>query len=534
MELCCRLLLEVTKVKQAGKALEIAVVGLGQAGGNLAAEMSRRGYSAMALNTASTDLSAFEAEGASIPSELRVYIGLDGHDGAGADASYGRECIDAHAELIRDRVSQHVAGADVVLLTAGLGGGTGSAVGDLIRALGPLSLPLVVMATLPNEHESGIAKVNAVKAINVIVKENLLGWVFVDNSRLAQANGDVALDRYFPVVNKQICEPIDAFNGLNAREDYVPIRALDGEDFRALLLSGGILNVASVSLPQLNVETVMQGVRDAIQYSAVMPEGFSIEQLSYLGLVLEGPAASLEQMSFAAFEQVSEQLKTETGGAAVYLGVYRAPEGAPTQLRLICSTHSLPSGIQEIVTSAKREGGQLRDKLQQTLSGLDLGEIEEYELFRTSPGARRRLTDAPPESRLSFPPRVKPSQAPKATQESSAVAAAASGGVDSIAPKKTASSGATAADSPTSDREAYDRMVKEYQDASSEEVRSKVASRLETDRKSDNSLIRYYAVRAMTKLGTDVFVDALKAAAEDEDATVRAVASKALQAHASQ
>jgi HEAT repeat protein len=75
-------------------------------------------------------------------------------------------------------------------------------------------------------------------------------------------------------------------------------------------------------------------------------------------------------------------------------------------------------------------------------------------------------------------------------------------------------------------------MVKEYQDASDDKVRSKVATRLESDRKSDNSLIRYYAVRAMTKLGTDLFADALKAAADDEDATVRAVASKALQAHA--
>ena len=77
-------------------------------------------------------------------------------------------------------------------------------------------------------------------------------------------------------------------------------------------------------------------------------------------------------------------------------------------------------------------------------------------------------------------------------------------------------------------------MVREYQESSDDEVRSKVANRLETDRKSDNSLVRYYAVRAMTKLSPEVFADALKAASEDEDATVRAVATKALQAHANQ
>ena len=39
-------------------ALEIVVIGLGQAGGNIAAEWARRGYEVFALNTARTDLQA--------------------------------------------------------------------------------------------------------------------------------------------------------------------------------------------------------------------------------------------------------------------------------------------------------------------------------------------------------------------------------------------------------------------------------------------------------------------------------------------
>jgi hypothetical protein len=41
--------------------------------------------------------------------------------------------------------------------------------------------------------------------------------------------------------------------------------------------------------------------------------------------------------------------------------------------------------------------------------------------------------------------------------------------------------------------------------------------------------VRYYAVRAMTKLDPSLFTDALQAATQDEDATVRAIAAKALQ-----
>src|SRR5690606_12535210 len=77
----------------------------------------------------------------------------------------------------------------------------------------------------------------------------------------------------------------------------------------------------------------------------------------------------------------------ETGGAAIYMGVYRmdsAIEGGSARLRLIASTQSLPEGIQAMVNDARREGGTLRDKLQRSISSLDLGEIEEFDLFKTT------------------------------------------------------------------------------------------------------------------------------------------------------
>src|SRR5690606_27215509 len=90
---------------------------------------------------------------------------------------------------------------------------------------------------------------------------------------------------------------------------------------------------------------------------------------------------------FSLFEQRTEKLQHETGGAAIYMGVYRmdsAIEGGSALLRLIASTQSLPEGIQAMVNDARREGGTLRDKLQRSMSSLDLGEIEEFDLFRTT------------------------------------------------------------------------------------------------------------------------------------------------------
>ncbi len=515
-------------MKPAGRALEIVAVGLGQAGGNIAAELARLGYKALALNTAQTDLSTLTSTTTpSLPEEQRMYIGIDGHDGAGSDVGYGRECITVHAGKIRERIAEHAAGADVVLLTCGLGGGTGSSIAELVQTLEDLSLPLVVLATLPSGHESGIAKVNAVRAINDLVKQNLLGWILVDNARLAQSNGNVSLDRYYSEINRIILEPLHALNLLNDRPEATPIRTLDGEDFRTLLLSSGLLNYGTKRVGKLTNETVIDAVRECLQTSVIMPEGFGLENVAYLGLVLEAPEALLKTTPFALFEQIGEQLKEETRGGAVYIGVYRVEGVTEATVRVLCSTQALPEGVQEMVSAARREGAQLREKLNKTLTGLDLGEIEEYELFRTSPGTiRRRVSEhAPAAPARRAPPRAgaavgggRASVAPPSPVVREAVRDAVRPGASIVPP------GAAPAD-----REAYDQMVREYKSSDSDDLKKQVVDRLETDRRSDNSLVRYYAVRAMTKLDPGLFADALQAAAQDDDATVRAIATKALQ-----
>lgn len=386
-------------VKPDDRALDIAVIGLGQGGGNLAAQFADLGYRVIALNTALTDLSVL-GEGASrtvLSAEQRVYIGIDGYDGAGGDLNYGRECIRENAERIHKVVADHTADADIVLIAAGLGGGTGSAASELIKTVEDLNLPIVVMATLPTEHESGMAKVNAVRGASALVKLGGLSWIFVDNSRLARRHADVSMDRYYDTINAVIVSPLDALNRINHGTDMRPIRTLDGEDLRRLLLSGGIINYASDQLAMLEVGAVTERIREALESSSIMPSGYALAQVATIGVVIHAPEEMLANTPFSFFERLNEQLKESTSGAACYLGVYRTrARGSLARLRLLCSSHQVPDGIVAMVNDARREGSVLRDKLQQTLSPLDLGEIEEFDLFRTSlrtapgPKGRRR------------------------------------------------------------------------------------------------------------------------------------------------
>jgi cell division GTPase FtsZ len=481
------------------RGLEIVAVGLGQAGGNLAAELARRGYRALSFNTAASDLSTLTSRGQMLAEEQRVYIGMDGNDGAGSDADYGRECVSAHADMIRERVSELATGADVVLLTCGLGGGTGSAIAELVQVLSELSLPLVVLATLPADHENSVAKVNAVRAVNELVAESLLGWIFIDNSRLTASHGSVSLDRFYIEINRVIVGHFEVWNRLNGRPGVRAIRPLDGEDFRTLLLSGGLLTFGTEQLETLDADSLFDAVRECLERSRLMPEGYKLEGVSYLGIALDAPESMLSATPFSLFEEVSNRLKEATGGAAVYLGTYRDVQPSHATLRVIASSQALPEGISTMVGAAKREGGRLRSKLNQKVSKLDLTAMEGIDLIGPGAGASRRTRSRTSAGRSSAPPTFP---------------------IDEGEPRQVASSAV---------RQHYERMVNEYRDSESDRQRAMLAGRLEQDASSPSAVVRMHAVRAMARLDPRLFARTLQTASIDEDPGVRALATRALQ-----
>lgn len=413
------------------RSLEIVAVGLGQAGGNLAAEFQRRGYRGLAFNTARTDLSSLGAAPSALPEAQRIYIGLEGHDGAGSDVEYGRECIQRHADRIREAVQEHTAGADVVVVAAGLGGGTGSCVSDLIALLDDLDLPIVALTTLPHHHESGVAKVNALRAVRDVAATPIYGWTLVDNARLARLHREAPIDSYFETINAAVVEPLDVLNRLNDREDARAIRTLDGEDYRTLLLSGGVLAYHAQDLAELSAGGVLDAVRGAVAENPMMPAGFDISNVSYLGLVIESSEQLLHETPFSLYEEVAEQLKKETGGAAVYLGIYRklGADGAPATVRLLCSSKGLPSSIGNMLADAEREAQRIQHKVQQSVEALDLGGLDELNLTRRPgrAGARgeSRLAPAPRRARHAMPDPAQRDETPRRQAESAPATGAA-------------------------------------------------------------------------------------------------------------
>ncbi len=366
--------------------LDWLVIGLGQAGGKIAGEFHQRGYRALALNTAVADLRALDAgsmtANPSIPEERRLNISISGYDGAGGDPAFGRTCVESHAGRILNAIAQHAEGADMILLTAGLGGGTGSAVAHLAQLLSTQSLPVIALATLPMRGENAIVKVNAVKAVGELTKAPLSSLMLIDNARADTLAQGASMAEYYTQVNRAIVEPLDNLNRLNARDELHSLRSFDGEELRKLLLTGGILNYNAIELEELSLESLNNTVHQCLSQGRLMPPGFDEQNISYLALILEASATTLSNVPMAMIDAFHQHWKQVTQGAAIEVGIYsNRDHGAPTRLRLLATSAALPTEIQSLVGEASQEAATVRHKLGQQVTGIDLSALDGMEVM---------------------------------------------------------------------------------------------------------------------------------------------------------
>ena len=108
---------------------KIKVVGVGGAGGaavNRMAEAGIDGVEYIAINTDSQALQNSKAD-------VKIHIGKDTTRGlgAGADPAVGKQA----AEESRDEIRKALSGADMVFVTIGAGGGTGSGAGHIVAQI---------------------------------------------------------------------------------------------------------------------------------------------------------------------------------------------------------------------------------------------------------------------------------------------------------------------------------------------------------------------------------------------------------------
>jgi cell division protein FtsZ len=212
----------------------IKVVGVGGCGGNAVDHMINNGVQGVEFISMNTDAQALKRNLAKVA--LQLGTGVTKGLGAGANPEVGRLA----AEEDRERITDLITGADMLFITAGMGGGTGTGaapvVAEIAREMGILTVAVV---TKPFAFEGKRQKVAAIGIDQL--KQHVDSLIIIPNDRLMQVLGeDVTYEDAFRASNDVlngavagIAEVINCPGMVNV--DFADVRTVMSENGVAMM-----------------------------------------------------------------------------------------------------------------------------------------------------------------------------------------------------------------------------------------------------------------------------------------------------------
>ncbi len=162
----------------------IKVIGIGGCGGNAVEHMIARGLVDVEFLCANTDAQALKRSTA--PLQLQLGTALTRGLGAGARPEIGRDA----AIEDRERIAEMIDGADMLFITAGMGGGTGTGAAPVIADIAKsMSILTVAVVTRPFKLEGGKRMKVAQVGIDELAKR-VDSLIVIPNDKLMEVLGD--------------------------------------------------------------------------------------------------------------------------------------------------------------------------------------------------------------------------------------------------------------------------------------------------------------------------------------------------------
>lgn len=219
---------ELEKVLNSHKTV-IRVVGTGGAGNNTLTRLNEvgvNGIETIAINTDAQDLLATK-------SNKKILIGreITSGLGAGGDPSIGEQSAKETEEHIRSMLT----GSDMVFVTCGLGGGTGTGsspvIAEVARESGALTIAVV---TLPFSEEGILRSENAVQGLEKL-RKNSDTVIVIKNDRLLNLVPDLPLNAAFKIADELL---VDAVKGITELVTEKGLVNLDFADVKSVMKNG--------------------------------------------------------------------------------------------------------------------------------------------------------------------------------------------------------------------------------------------------------------------------------------------------------
>ncbi|KGD60820.1 MAG: cell division protein FtsZ [Alcanivorax sp.] len=267
----------------------IKVVGVGGGGGNAVDHMVRSGVEGVDFICANTDAQALRNASSKTVIQLgsQVTKGL----GAGANPEIGRQS----AQEDRDRIAELLDGADMVFVTAGMGGGTGTGAAPVVAEIAKeLGILTVAVVTKPFPFEGKKRMRSAQEGIEEL-KEHVHSLITIPNEKLqAVLGGSTSLLDAFKAANEVLQGAVKGIADLIVRPgminvDFADVRTVMSEMGTAMMGTGTASGEnraaeaaqAAISSPLLE-DVDLRGAR-GILINITANESIALDEFSEVG-----------------------------------------------------------------------------------------------------------------------------------------------------------------------------------------------------------------------------------------------------------
>ena len=355
----------VDEVEKGTYRARIKVLGIGGAGGNAINNMITSDLRGVEFVVANTDCQDLDRSSCTQKIQLgpEITMGL----GAGADPEVGRTSAEESLTEVREALDQ----SDMVFITAGMGGGTGTGASPVAaresKENGSLTVAVV---TKPFEFEGDKRMKQALEGIEQLKKE-VDSIIVIPNERLNTIGEKGA--SFKELITRADDVLLQAVKGISDISSSVGFINLDFADVRKVMSKTGtaIMGMGRASGEKRAVEAAQQAINSPLL------EDISIEGAKGLLMNLTGPS----DMTMEEVKEASTYIKNEAKEAEVFWGlVYDDNMGDEVQVTVVATGID---GFEEKKTSGRVVdiNGRVRKSIQDYDNVVNLRDvtIEDFE-----------------------------------------------------------------------------------------------------------------------------------------------------------
>ena len=278
----------------------IKVIGVGGGGCNAVNYMYNQKIEGCTFIVCNTDAQVLDQ--CDVP--VKIQLGEDGL-GAGTNPTEGRNA----ALNSQDQIAEKVLGGntEMLFITAGMGGGTGTGAAPVIAAMAKKKGILTVgVVTIPFKSQGPETMTKAIDGINELEK-NVDSLLIINNEKLLEVYGELLLQDMFPKADEVLATAVRGITEIIKKRGYMNV---DFKDVRTMMKNSGYALMGCGSGTGEN--RIEDAVRKALESPLLNDYDLSTAQNFLINITV---GRNDKGMTATQYSRVTDMIKTYTGKA---------------------------------------------------------------------------------------------------------------------------------------------------------------------------------------------------------------------------